>query len=134
MLTSSGRLRIRAYTAGGALPVEGARVEIRGASEGNSDVVFTSYTDLDGLSEEFNLPAPKIEYSLSPGSSELPYSVYDLVISKNGYFTKRITGISVFSGVNSIQVVGMIPGSGEIAEDYPRGSINYIIPENTHLT
>ena len=134
MLTSSGRLRIRAYTAGGALPVEGARVEIRGASEGNSDVVFTSYTDLDGLSEEFTLPAPKIEYSLSPGSSELPYSVYNLVISKNGYFTKRITGISVFSGVNSIQVVGMIPGSGEIAEDYPRGSINYIIPENTHLT
>ena len=94
---------------------------------------FSSVTDIDGLSDEFTLPAPSLEYSLLPNPAELPYSLYDLVISKDGYFTKRITGLSVFSGINSVQLISMIPGSGEISEDYPRGSVNYIIPENTNL-
>ena len=133
MPTSSGKLRVRAYTAGGALPVAGANVVVRGSSEGNSQVVFSSVTDIDGLSDEFTLPAPSLEYSLLPNPAELPYSLYDLVVSKDGYFTKRITGLSVFSGINSVQLISMIPGSGEISEDYPRGSVNYIIPENRSI-
>ena len=133
MLNSSGTLRVRAYAAAGALPVEGATVRIMGASEDNRLVVFSSVTDRDGLTELITLPAPDVDFSLSPNPAELPYSVYDLEISKNGYYTKRINGLTVFPGINSIQLINMIPGSGSLAEDYPRGNINYIIPENTDL-
>ena len=133
MLNSSGSLRVRTYAAQGALPVKNAIVRIIGAEENNRLVAFSSITDVDGLSDKFILPAPDVNYSLSPSPEELPYAVYDLEVSADGYYTKRIKGLTVFSGVNSIQLVNMIPGSGNLIEDYPRGSVNYIIPENTDL-
>ncbi len=133
MPDSSGTLTVRAYTAGGALPVEGAVVRIFGVSEDNRLAVFSGVTDRDGLTEKFTLPAPSVSLSMSPDPSELPYSVYDLEVSAPGYYTKRINGLTVFSGINSVQLINMIPGSGNMVEDYPRGNINYIIPENTDL-
>ncbi|MBR4836605.1 MAG: carboxypeptidase regulatory-like domain-containing protein [Clostridia bacterium] len=130
MLNSEGKLRIRAYTAGGALPVENALVKIRGAEEDNRLVAYTLVTDFDGLTPEVTLPAPSLEYSLSPDPSESPYSVYDVEISAPGYYTKRISGLTVFPGVSSIQLVNMIPYSGEGYEDYPRGNINMVIPNS----
>ena len=131
MLNSEGKLRIRAYTAGGALPVKNAMVKIRGAEEENRQVAYTLITDSDGLTPEITVPAPPIEYSLSPAPSEAPYSVYDVEISAPGYYTKRISGLTVFPGVNSIQLVNMIPISTN--SSYPRGNINTIIPENSNL-
>ena len=130
MLNSEGKLRIRAYTAGGALPVENALVKIRGAEEDNRLVAYTLVTDFDGLTPEVTLPAPSLKYSLSPDPLEAPYSVYDVEISAPGYYTKRISGLTVFPGVNSIQLVNMIPYSGEGYEDYPRGNINMVIPNS----
>lgn len=133
MPESSGTLRIRAYTAGGALPVKGATVRITGAGEDNSLVTYSLVTDRDGQTEVVALPAPSVDYSLSPDPAELPYSVYDIVITAPGYLTKRINGLTVFSGVNSVQLINMIPGSGEVPEDYPRGNVNSVIPESDLL-
>ena len=133
MLDSSGSLRIRAYTAGGALPVRGAVVRITGAGEDNSHIAYSLVTDRDGQTETVTLPAPSVGYSLSPNPAELPYSVYNIEITAPGYFTKRINGLTVFSGVNSVQLINMIPGSGTSVDDYPRGSINTVIPENADL-
>ena len=129
MLESNGRLRIRAYTAGGALPVENALVKIRGTDENNRLVAYTLLTDVDGLTPEVPLPAPPEISSLSPAPKESPYSVYDVEISADGYFTKKISGMTIFSGVNSVQLVNMIPKSSENT-DYPKGNINTIIPQN----
>lgn len=133
MNNSSGTLRVRTYTAGGALPVEGAVVRVLGASEDNRFISYSTITDRDGLGEVFILPAPEANFSLSPSPLEAPYALYDLEISADGYYTKKIRGLTVFSGINSVQLVNMIPGSGNMIEDYPRGNINYIIPENTDL-
>ena len=133
MPMSSGTLRVRAYTASGALPVSGATVRVFGAMESNRLVAFSSITDVDGQSELFTLPAPLLDLSQAPNPSGLPYSLYDLEISAPGYYTKRIRGLTVFPGINSVQLINMIPGSGNMIEDYPRGNINYIIPENNDL-
>ena len=130
MLDSSGRLRVRTYTAGGALPVKGATVRIMGAEEANRLVSYSLVTDRDGQTAFVTLPAPSVNYSLAPNPAEPPYSVYDLVITAPGYLTKRINGLTVFSGINSVQLINMIPGSGEYPEDYPRGNINSVIPES----
>lgn len=133
MLNSEGTLRIRTYTAGGALPVNNALVKIQGAEEGNRLISYTLITDRDGLTPLVTLPAPNVEFSLSPGPGEKPYSVYDVEISAPGFYTKRISGLTVFPGVNSIQLVNMIPSSGNSAEEYPRGNINTVIPETNDL-
>ena len=133
MPNSSGTLRVRTYTAGGALPVADAVVRVIGASEDVRLVSYSSLTDRDGLSDLFTLPTPDVRYSMSPNPAEQPYSLYDIEVTADGYFTKRINGVSLFSGINSIQLVNMTPGSGSIVEEYPRGSVNYIIPQNTDL-
>lgn len=133
MPNSSGTLRVRTYTAGGALPVADAVVRVIGASEDVRLVSYSSLTDRDGLSDLFTLPTPDVVYSMSPNPAEQPYSLYDIEVTADGYFTKRINGVSLFSGINSIQLVNMTPGSGSIVEEYPRGSVNYIIPQNTDL-
>ena len=130
MLDSNGSLRVRTYTAGGALPVKGATVRITGAGEDNRLVSYSLVTDRDGQTEVVSLPAPSIDYSLAPDPAELPYSVYDIVITAPGYLTKRINGLTVFSGINSVQLINMIPGSGELPENYPIGNTNTTIPES----
>jgi hypothetical protein len=132
LLNSNGSLRIRTYTAGGALPVKGANVRITGAEEDNRLISYSLQTDRNGQTEIVNLPAPSVDYSLSPNPAEVPYSVYDLVITAPGYLPKKINGLTVFSGVNSVQLINMIPGNGVDYDDYPRGNINSVIPEN-HL-
>lgn len=133
VLNSYGSLRIRTYTAGGALPVSSALVRIQGAEEGNRFVMHTLLTDRDGLTEKVILPAPAVQYSLSPSPAESPYSVYDVEISADGYYTKRIEGLTVFAGIDSVQLVNMIPSSGAPIESFPRGNVNATIPNNEDL-
>ncbi len=128
MPDSSGTLRIRAYTAGGALPVSGATVRITGGDEKNRLISYSLTTDRDGLTEAVTLPAPNIEYSLTPGASEQPYSIYNVEITAPGFQSKRIIGLTVFSGVDSVQLISMIPGNAEDRSNVPKGSADTVIP------
>ncbi|MBE6532641.1 MAG: hypothetical protein E7676_03920 [Ruminococcaceae bacterium] len=132
MLDSVGTLIVRAYTAGGALPISGAVVRIKGAEEANRLVSYSLITDRNGITEAISLPAPSLSYSLSPSPAESPFALYDVEVSADGYYSKRINGVSVFSGINSVQLANMIPSSSG-AEDYPRGNVNAQIPENDSL-
>ena len=134
-MSDYGQFMARAYTAG-ALPVEGAIIRIVGGEEGNRTVAYSLITDRDGATDTIQLPAPRGSLSMEPDSSELPYSVYDLEISAEGYYPRRIYGITVFSGVKTIQEINMIPSSDNPEErirDYPRGNINAVIPPNEEL-
>ena len=122
MYNSSGRLTVRAYTAGGALPVEGAVVRITGATEENRLVAYSLITDRDGVTEMTELPAPGISYSLSPAPAEMPYALYDIEISAPGYYSERLNGVSIFSGISSVQPINMIPGEGMLVDSFPLGS------------
>jgi hypothetical protein len=113
-----------------ARPIEGALVRIRGADEDNKEIVHTLVTDSDGTTEKIKLPAKNRAFSLSPGSVETPYSRYDIEIKREGFYTKSIRGASVFSGVESIQIISMIPASDNKEEYFPYGNINTTIPDN----
>ena len=119
MPDSTGTLRIRAYTAGGALPVSGAIVRIRGAEENNRNISYSVVTDRDGLTPKVTLPAPNVDYSLSPDPAESPFAVYDVEITASGYYPKRIIGLTVFSGIDSVQLVNLIPGNNDYIVNYP---------------
>ncbi len=132
MYTGFGTLSVRAYTAG-AIALEGVTVRITGADEENRFVAYSLLTDVDGVAPEVQLPAPDQNYSLLPTSVETPYATYDIMLERDGFFTRRIYGATVFSGVRSLQLVNMIPTSEDTIKEVPRGNLNVFIPRNYDL-
>ena len=130
MLDDFGSLIVRTVTASNALPVVGAVVRIFGAEEGNRNITRSEITDRDGTTRSVSLPAPSKEFSLTPTPTEAPYAIYDIEISADGYYSKRMFSLPVFSGISSLQIVNMIPRGANPIENYPRGNVNSSIPEN----
>ena len=124
MLNNYGQLEIRATKANGALPVEGAIVRITGAEEENRFVVYSLTTDIDGNTRAISLPTPSADISLNPDEKENGYSIYDIEVTKEGFYTKIIRSVPVFAGVKSIQPINMIPLSDKSPfEEYPKGNL-----------
>lgn len=111
MLDQSGTMSVRVYTAGGALPIENAIIRITGAEEANRDVYYSLLTDRDGITDTVLLPAPKKIFSQSPEPAEAPFAIYDVEVSKDGYFSRRIYGNQVFADTNSELLIELTPSS-----------------------
>ena len=120
MLNKNGTLSVRAFTAGGSLPVSGAAVRIFGAEDENRDVAYLLLTDEDGVTEHIVLPTPPRDLSSDPDSPATPFSIYNIEVEKDGYFTKKIYNVPVFEGVNSEQPIAMIP----ISDNLPLGNLS----------
>lgn len=107
----TGYLRIFVSTAGGALPVENARVTIRGA-DGREAVLFT---DESGLTESIALAAPPAATSQSAGGVD-PFSSYRVTVDKDGFYSHVTGWVPIFSGVSARQPVNLI-GLAEYGAD-----------------
>lgn len=103
---SYGGLIVEVKTARGALPVEGARVEI---GSGDS-VIRTLYTDRSGRTERISLSTPSKNLSLTPGIPN-SFSTYTVSVSQKGFHKFTSKSVPVFSGITSIQPVELIPES-----------------------
>ena len=132
MLSSHGTLAVRAETAG-AVALENVSVRISGAGEENRFISYSLLTDVDGVTPDVELPAPPVELSLSPHPKDAPYATYDIVLEREGFYTRRIYGVAVFAGIKTLQIVNMIPTTNEALVDLPRGNINVFIPRNYDL-
>ena len=131
---STGFLQIAAFTASGALPSPNITVRITGSDEENIGVDYSLITDRDGLSDILSLPAPSLSYSLNSGSPEQPYAKYNVEASGDGYYSKRIYDVAIFSGIKSLLPLEMIPDAGITRNVSPPKSTNFsIITENEDL-
>ena len=132
--TDSGSLKIRAYSASGAIPTEGVLIKIYGADDYNKDVQYSLITDSDGITKELYLPTPPLYYSMSPGAAEAPYSVYNVELAKSGFYPKRIDNVPIFAGIKSTLPIEMIPlAYSEDGYTLPQENLNSVIYENEHL-
>ena len=129
-----GAIRVKTYTAGGALPIEGTLVKLYGTDDYNKDVKYSIITDSNGVTEKILLPAPSKEYSISPGAKEAPYAVYNVELAKDGYYAKRIDNIPIFGDTSALLPIEMIPiaytDDGVII---PNGNLNSVVYENEKL-
>lgn len=129
-----GTLSVITSSANSSLPIEGSLVRISGAQEENSFIDYSIVTDVDGISEKINLPAPSKLYSLSPGAPEAPYGLYRIEVRNQGYFTKIIENVPVFSGINTYLPVNMIPSPIHVNSiEYPRNTLDTFVTENENL-
>ena len=113
--TGTGYLVFAVTTARGAIPLEGARVDVRTyESESSSDpatrgdTVASLISGRDGNTAKIPLSAPPKALSGSPGNGA-PYSLYQAEVTLDGYYRQTYVAIPVFDGITAIQPVNLIP-------------------------
>lgn len=126
-LRGRGNLIVAVYTAGGAVPVEGATVTVMRADGGEGAFTRTVQTDRSGKTPVLSLPTNEAGDSLSPGNGTRPYATYDIRVTRDGYYIHENRGAPVFAGVNSLQQVELIPLALYAPENaVPNGNLIFI--------
>ena len=123
-----GTLTVKTESAFGALPVKDATVSFRRQTGDGAKLLAVLMTDEDGETEPLKIPAPPVSNSLSPGG-ETPYSLVNVEVFADGYYSVMLMGVPIFTGISSTQTVNMIPLPESYQySKYPSG--NYIITES----
>lgn len=112
-MTDKGSLRIQCFKGKDYIPVEGCKVYITKSlqSEDMLDSIQLT-TNTVGLTEQIQLNAPPIEYSLNEQSNELPYSLYDIRVERDGFVPLRINGCQIFPDEVAYQRCNLIESNG----------------------
>lgn len=105
----SGVLIVQTSIAGGALPLLGATVTVSDGGGGLITEPISVQSGASGLTEAIILPAPSPLLSQTPSSTVRPYALYNLSVTRDGYYPFTAEKIPIFAGVRSIQPVNMIP-------------------------
>ncbi|MBP9989415.1 MAG: hypothetical protein KBT46_07940 [Ruminococcus sp.] len=105
---SNGKMKIQ-VTAGQTIPVSNAKTDISVTLRDEERTLFTGYTDIDGIVDNINLPAPAIALSLDENNSTVPFSVYNIKITHPDYAPAEYRNAPVFESVKSIQPVNLVP-------------------------
>lgn len=102
-----GYLKIRAYAANQAIPIEGLNVVIRKIIDNNTIIFFEGDTDNSGVIERIILPTPKLNIS----DLTIPNTItYDIVTTYNDI--TRIYTINMYENIYVIQNISVIPDGG----------------------
>lgn len=111
-----GFLEVTARTGDGAKPVEAALVIVSSTDEKGERLEFTALTDSSGTARLFNLPAANPVNTESPDMPDR-FILYNVSISKPGYFDMVSTGVPLIGGITSRQDFRMIPLPEGISSD-----------------
>ena len=137
-MASKGRLKIQCFNGDEYIPVDKCRVVVRKSvdSPDSTNETTKNYeliTNNIGLTEVIELDAPPIEYSLDENSNELPYSLYDISVERNGFDPLLIRGCQIFPGQVAYQRCNLRSnGSGFNRNDIYSSRADVIdIPANT---
>lgn len=106
--TSSGFLKVN-VTKGGIIPVENATITITRTENGNPILVASLTTDLNGNTDTIELPTPALSLSQNSDNTQRPYSLYNIVAYKSGFYVVEQLDVPVFSGITSMQPINFIP-------------------------
>ena len=120
-----GKLRIAVTSEITSYPVADATISISytGVPE---NILEKLQTDSSGQTEEIELAAPPIEYSLNPESDQQPYSEYTLNVEAEGFEPVSISGAEILADVTAIQNISMRP---QVTQEEP-GEV-FVIPAHT---
>ena len=95
-----GYLIVNVYVDNIAQPLQGANVQVEGENT-NINVL----TNISGKTNQIELSAPNVEYSLEPQTDIKPFSEYKITVTKFGMEPKVIEGVQIFPEIVSTQNV-----------------------------
>ena len=110
-----GTLIVQVTTAQGAIPLEGARVDVReydpenaAQNENNGDIIASVRSGRDGNTPEIRLASPPCAYADAPGGPK-PYKLYQADVFLSGYYDQVYIGIPIYDGITILQPAVMVP-------------------------
>ena len=119
----AGGLKISITSSLGPLPIKGASVTISLTGDPDS-VVETLTTDESGQTDTVELPAPPVDYSLTP-TDQQPYSEYNISVEASGFEPVLVSGTQILADVTAVKPISLIP------EERPGREEDIIIPAHT---
>lgn len=122
---SYGGLRINVRQLSNNFPIENALVTITRRNGFSNEILDEIRTTGTGETETLELPAPPLDYSLTPGSPK-PYSEYTISVSAEGYEPVQIVDSEVLPSVTSLQNVEMLPQVSAAGTEE-----TFVIPDHT---
>ncbi len=107
--TATGYLVVAVSTARNALPLENALVTVSAVDDnGVAELLFTTRTNRSGKTAPLPLPAPPLDNSLEPGSTN-PYSRYAVSVDLDGYQPISTSDLTIFADVVATLPVYLVP-------------------------
>ncbi len=97
-----GYLRISVYDENEGRPIDNATVSISLPGE-EENVIEQLVTNSSGNTEQIDLSAPDIEYSLEPETEVRPYSEYNISVNVDGFEPTRIEGVQILPDTLALQ-------------------------------
>ena len=120
-----GQLKVQCFRGESAVPIDNCRVTINPTTSdqvqninalGNkttapnnasvSNINTTLVTNSSGLTQTIDLSAPSLEYSQEP-TNNVPYSLYDILVERDGFIPISIRGVQVFPQSTALQKINL---------------------------
>ena len=132
-IESIGFLTTEVRTANGAIPLENALVYVYSTGNEN-DVLYSLRTNSAGQTPKIALATKSKDLSLVPGNFE-PFSLYNVTVTADGYYSASRSRVPMFEGVNSILPFDLVPLSeNSNPESFePDGLDRFIVIPDTEL-
>ena len=105
-----GTLKIQCFSGDSYIPVDNSKILIRNPQGEEVKTTVSLVTDSSGTTNVVELPAPLLEYSQSP-SENLPYSLYNLVVQREGFKDVIINGTQIFPNRLAFQKINLSEAS-----------------------
>lgn len=108
-LSQTGTLSVRVFTSRAQIPLPGATVAIsRRTGPQRHTLLAVRVTDENGEVGPLTIAAPDLSGSESPGT-KTPFASLDIRVEHPGYELEIIEDVQVFSGVDSLLPVALLP-------------------------
>lgn len=102
----NGYLKIRAYSASGAIPVRGLKITVSTEYEGNTIIFYDGFTDTSGVIEKITLPAPR----LNSDNMDIPSrTTYDINATYPPNLVDLKYQVNIYEDVFVIQNINIVP-------------------------
>ena len=102
-MSKKGRLKCECFNGNSIEPLNNAKITVTDANKTMSKVIYTSSS---GATEPIILDTPDMDASQKPGN--MPYSLYDVTIEREGFNTLQIKGVQVYPNRLGIQPCNMM--------------------------
>lgn len=104
-----GYLRIRAYAASGAIPIEGLRIVVSKDIDNQNVIFFEGETDESGMIDRISLPAPITDKNNLVTPEAATYNISSTYTPNNS--TERFN-VSMYDGICVMQNISIVPNVG----------------------
>ena len=105
-----GTVTAQIVTSAAQIPIPGATLTItQELPDGRQELLAVRMTNYDGFTEPFDVPTPPASDSQTRQTAEVPYALVDLRTERTGYGRVLVRGAQVFSGVQTLQQLVLIP-------------------------